>query len=193
MCSTRARSAATSCRRPCGVDGQLRHGVPRADLQRPVLPAVLRRRSRAAANWAWNYVPQNVSKARIRGVEGQLGANLDGWQAGLSDPAAAEGRRRRCRCQQRQSVAAPPGAHRAHRHRPPLRRVRCRHHLVRRRQELRRCRQRARLGGYSTLALRASWQFTVDWQVEAKLANNAFDKEYETVYYYNQPGRTSGI
>ena len=46
-----------------------------------------------------------------------------------------------------------------------------------------------RLGGYSTLALRASWHFTADWQVEAKLAN-AFDKEYETVYYYNQPGRT---
>lgn len=48
--------------------------------------------------------------------------------------------------------------------------------------KLRRCRPH-RLGGYSTLALRASWHFTPDWQVEAKLAN-AFDRDYETAYYY---------
>ncbi len=27
-----------------------------------------------------DFVPQNISKARIRGVEGQLGMNLDGWR-----------------------------------------------------------------------------------------------------------------
>jgi vitamin B12 transporter len=35
-----------------------------------------------------------------------------------------------------------------------------------------------------------SWYFTPDWQVEARLTN-VFDREYETVYYYNQPGRTA--
>lgn len=45
------------------------------------------------------------------------------------------------------------------------------------------------LGGYATLDLRGSWQFATHWQAQVKLAN-AFDRDYETVYYYNQPGRT---
>lgn len=45
------------------------------------------------------------------------------------------------------------------------------------------------LGGYGTLDLRGSWQFAMHWQAQVKLAN-AFDHDYETVYYYNQPGRT---
>jgi vitamin B12 transporter len=45
------------------------------------------------------------------------------------------------------------------------------------------------LGGYGTLALRASWRFAPNWQVEGRLAN-ALDHRYETVWYYNQPGRT---
>ncbi|HEX7339036.1 MAG TPA: TonB-dependent receptor [Rhodanobacteraceae bacterium] len=46
------------------------------------------------------------------------------------------------------------------------------------------------LGGYTKLALRGSWQFAPHWQLQAKIAN-AFDRDYETVYYYNQPGRTA--
>jgi vitamin B12 transporter len=46
-----------------------------------------------------------------------------------------------------------------------------------------------RLGGYATTDLRASYAFARDWQVEARLAN-AFDHRYETVYYFNQPGRS---
>jgi vitamin B12 transporter len=46
-----------------------------------------------------------------------------------------------------------------------------------------------RLGGYATTDLRASYIFAPGWQVEAKLAN-AFDKNYETAYYFNQLGRT---
>lgn len=45
-----------------------------------------------------------------------------------------------------------------------------------------------RLGGYALVDLRAGWQFTPAWS--ARLAvNNAFDKDYETAWYYNQPGR----
>lgn len=134
-----------------------------------------------------NYVPFNVSTARIRGLEGQLGANLDGWQVQgyltLQQPENRDGgvnngnllprrpeRTARVDVDRRFGVfgvgttwyaAGKSYDDVANLH---------------------------RLGGYSTLALRGSWHFAPDWQVEAKLAN-AFDHEYETVYYYNQPGR----
>ncbi len=46
-----------------------------------------------------------------------------------------------------------------------------------------------RLGGYTTTDLRASYAFAPSWSVEARLANT-FDRNYETAYYFNQPGRT---
>lgn len=135
-----------------------------------------------------NYVPFNVSKARIRGVEGQLGAHLAGWQVQayltLQRPQNIDG-----------------GANNGHLlPRRPQRTARI--DLDRRfgafgvgstwyaaGSSYDDVANRHRLGGYSTLALRASWHFTADWQFEAKLAN-AFDHNYETVYYFNQPGRS---
>lgn len=49
---------------------------------------------------------------------------------------------------------------------------------------------RHRLGGYATLDLRAGWRFRPHWALQARLAN-ALDHDYETVYYFNQPGRTA--
>jgi vitamin B12 transporter len=46
-----------------------------------------------------------------------------------------------------------------------------------------------RLGGYTTTGLRASYAFAPSWSVEARLAN-IFDRNYETAYCFNQPGRT---
>ncbi len=135
-----------------------------------------------------NYVPFNVSRARIRGVEGQFGANLAGWQVQayltLQRPQNIDG-----------------GANNGHLlPRRPQRTARI--DLDRRfgafgvgttwyaaGSSYDDVANRYRLGGYSTLALRASWHFTRDWQVEAKLAN-ALDHGYETVYYFNQPGRS---
>ncbi|TAM98006.1 MAG: TonB-dependent vitamin B12 receptor [Rhodanobacteraceae bacterium] len=45
-----------------------------------------------------------------------------------------------------------------------------------------------RLGGYALANLRAGWQFNRDWKLQLAL-NNVFDKDYETAYFYNQPGR----
>ena len=45
-----------------------------------------------------------------------------------------------------------------------------------------------RIGGYATFDLRAEYAFANDWRVQLRLAN-AFDRRYETVAYYNQPGR----
>ena len=45
-----------------------------------------------------------------------------------------------------------------------------------------------RLAGYGLLDLRASFAFTDALSIQARL-DNVFDEEYETVAYYNQPGR----
>ena len=138
-----------------------------------------------------NYVPFNVSKARIRGLEGQAGVNLDGWQVQgyltLQQPkdigsAAADANSgnllpRRPERMGRIDIDRRFGAFG----------VGTTWYAAGRSYDD--AANTHRLGGYSTLALRASWHFTQDWQVEAKLAN-AFDRDYETVYYYNQPGRT---
>jgi vitamin B12 transporter len=50
----------------------------------------------------------------------------------------------------------------------------------------------ARLGGYATLDLRASYAFNPDWTLEAHV-DNVFDRDYETVAWYNQPGREYGL
>ncbi len=47
-----------------------------------------------------------------------------------------------------------------------------------------------RLHGYGLLDLRAEYQLARDWQIAAKV-ENLFDKTYETVYFFNQPGRAA--
>jgi len=134
-----------------------------------------------------NFVPQNISQARIRGLEGQFGINLDGWQVQsyltLMQPKNREGAYdgnllpRRPEQTARVDVDRRFGAFgvgatffasgKAYDDQANLH----------------------RLGGYATTDLRASYEFMPSWRVEAKLAN-AFDRNYETAYYFNQPGRT---
>ena len=45
------------------------------------------------------------------------------------------------------------------------------------------------LPAYTTVDLHASWQFARDFSLQAKL-NNLTDKQYETAFGYNQPGRS---
>ena len=45
-----------------------------------------------------------------------------------------------------------------------------------------------RLAGYAVADLHAQWQFQRDWSLGARL-NNVFDRQYETAWGYNQPGR----
>ena len=45
-----------------------------------------------------------------------------------------------------------------------------------------------RVGGYGTADARVSWRFASDWTLQANLVN-AFDRTYETSAYYLQPGR----
>ncbi|HTH69119.1 MAG TPA: TonB-dependent vitamin B12 receptor [Rhodanobacter sp.] len=136
-----------------------------------------------------NYFPSNISKARIRGVEAQLGANLAGWQlqvylgwlqphnedGGVNDGRTLPrrpGRTARVDLDRRFGVfgvgATVNAAGRSYDD----------------------AANRHPLGGYASTDLRASWHFAPDWQVEARLAN-VFDRHYETVWYFNQPGRSA--
>jgi len=134
-----------------------------------------------------HYFPGNISKARIRGVEGQFGARLGDWQlqtyltwlqprnedGGSNDgnvlPRRAEQTARidLDRSYGEFAVGATFNAA-GHRYDDAA--------------------NAHRLGGYATTDLRASWQLDRAWQLEARLAN-AFDRDYETVWYFNQPGR----
>jgi len=46
-----------------------------------------------------------------------------------------------------------------------------------------------RLGGYTTVDLRAGYDFAKEWQLQARV-ENLLDKEYETAAFFNQPGRS---
>ncbi len=45
-----------------------------------------------------------------------------------------------------------------------------------------------RVGGRATLDLRGEWAFTPAWRLQARVAN-VLDQNYQTVSFYNQPGR----
>lgn len=49
-----------------------------------------------------------------------------------------------------------------------------------------------RLGGYSTTDLRLEYAVTPAWTLQAR-ATNVFDRDYETIAWYNQPGREYGL
>ncbi|NLA67181.1 MAG: TonB-dependent vitamin B12 receptor [Gammaproteobacteria bacterium] len=50
----------------------------------------------------------------------------------------------------------------------------------------------SRLAGYGTLDLRLEYAISDDWTLQAR-ASNVFDREYETIAWYNQPGREYGL
>ncbi|MGV8932573.1 MAG: TonB-dependent vitamin B12 receptor [Luteimonas sp.] len=49
-----------------------------------------------------------------------------------------------------------------------------------------------RLGGYGTLDLRVEYSVHPDWTLQAR-ASNVFGRDYETIAWYNQPGREYGL
>ncbi|WP_019568229.1 TonB-dependent receptor domain-containing protein [Thioalkalivibrio sp. ALMg13-2] len=49
-----------------------------------------------------------------------------------------------------------------------------------------------RLSGYGLMNLRAGYQIDPEWRIEASV-DNVFDKDYETVGGYNQPGRAAFV
>jgi vitamin B12 transporter len=133
------------------------------------------------------FFPINIDEARIRGIEGQFGADLNGWHArtyltlqqpynqstGEDNDLLARRPKRTGRIDLDKDLGAFTlggtiyGASGSYDDTANL-------HTV---------------GGYATVDFRGTWAFQRDWSIQARLAN-AFDRNYETVRFYNQLGRT---
>jgi vitamin B12 transporter len=135
------------------------------------------------------FMAENVDRARIRGLEGQLGTQWSGWRVQLAltwlDP---------------RDRAPGPGFNNLLPRRPQ---ETARLDLDRDFQSVSigttlyvagRCFEdpgnTERLGGYGTVDLRATRHLTNRWLVQG-LITNALNKDYQTVLYYNQPGRSA--
>jgi vitamin B12 transporter len=133
------------------------------------------------------YIPMNISRAVIRGIEGQFGFTVDDWRVQsyltLMQPKNAESPYngnllpRRAKDTGRVDVDRRFGQFN----------VGATFFASGKRYDD--TANQYRMGGYATTDLRVSYNFAPSWQVEAKLAN-VFDHNYETAYYYNQLGRT---
>jgi len=135
-----------------------------------------------------NFLPINVSKARIRGVEGQVATDLDGWH--LRGYATWQQPYNRDGGDQHDNLLA----------RRPTRFARVDldrdigqftlgGSLYAASHTFDDAANTRRLGGYGTADFRATWHVDADWSVQGRVAN-ALDKHYETAAYYNQLGRT---
>jgi vitamin B12 transporter len=132
------------------------------------------------------YVPANASHARLRGIDGQIDTHWRNWRGALyvSDLDARD----RSEGQSNHLLARRPAqsARLDVDHRSGRLDLGATVNAAGRRYDD--AANTHKLGGYATVDLRASWQLRDDWQLQAHLAN-LLDKHYETVEYYNQPGR----
>ena len=137
-----------------------------------------------------NFVPQNIAQARIRGAEFVVGATFAGWELNTQlshvdprDTSAINHDKqlpRRARNTARIDLDRGFGDFHAG--------------LTwvaegERYDDLANSR---RLPGYATVDLRLEYAFNPSWTLQAR-AGNVLDREYETVAFYNQPGRTYGL
>ncbi|QDE41382.1 TonB-dependent receptor [Luteibacter pinisoli] len=135
-----------------------------------------------------SFLPINVSEARIRGLEGQLGADVDGWHVRtyltLQQPLNRDSGdqhdnllARRPRRTGRVDLDKDLGA------------FTLGGSVYAAGYSYDDAANSTRLGGYTTADLRATWHIDSAWSVQGRVANIA-DKRYETAAYYNQLGRT---
>ncbi|WP_343064176.1 TonB-dependent vitamin B12 receptor [Marilutibacter penaei] len=130
--------------------------------------------------------PNNIDKARIRGVEAVVGANVWGWDMSgsvtLIEPENDAGNAgnvlpRRAKQSARIDLDRSFGAFSAG---ASVTGVGERYDNVA---------NTVRLGGYGLTDLRVGYALGEAWQLRLSV-DNVFDKPYETAALYNQPGRT---
>lgn len=136
------------------------------------------------------FLPNNIDRARIRGVEFTVDATLGGWEFGAqlshADPRSESGFNdgkllaRRARDTGRIDVDRAFGTFRVG---ATLNGAGPRYDDAA---------NTVRLGGYATADLRFEYAFNNAWTLQAR-ATNVFDRDYETVAWYNQPGREYGL
>ncbi len=134
------------------------------------------------------FVPENIEQVRITGLEGVIGGKLAGWDLRATATVMQD------------RDVTPGGADAGHEvPRQPRRSARFDADRGFGRFSLGASEyvnaaawdnlaNTHRMGGYVLTNLRAGWRFAHAWQLQLAL-NNVFNHDYETVYYYNQPGR----
>ncbi|KJV36590.1 TonB-dependent receptor domain-containing protein [Luteibacter yeojuensis] len=132
--------------------------------------------------------PINVNEARIRGLEGQVGADVDGWHvrayATLQQPL-----NRDSGPQEDNLLARRPRRTGRVDLDKDLGMFTLGGSVYAAGYSYDDAANTTRLGGYATADLRATWHIDAAWSVQGRVANLA-DKRYETAAYYNQLGRT---
>ncbi|MBB3226710.1 vitamin B12 transporter [Luteibacter sp. Sphag1AF] len=135
-----------------------------------------------------NYLPINVSKARVRGVEGQFGADMDGWHL-RTYLTWQQPRNRTTGVQDGNRLARRPDQIGRIDLDRDLGQFSVGGTLNGAGKSFDDAANTRHLGGYATTDLRATWRFQPAWSLQAKVAN-VFDRSYETASFYNQLGRT---
>ncbi len=133
------------------------------------------------------FLPNNIDRARLRGVDLQIDTEIVGWDIAFSaswlDPENRSGAYRgnalprRARETARISLDRTFGA------------LNVGATWVGEGARYDDLANARRLGGYATLDLRGEYAFDDSWTLQAGV-NNVFGRAYETAAYYNQPGRT---
>jgi vitamin B12 transporter len=132
------------------------------------------------------FVANNIEQGRIRGAELGAGATLAGWTLAAqatwldarNESEALAGRRLPRRASRSARMDADRG----------FGRWRLGATLVAKDAMFDDAGNTLRLPGYATLDLRAEASLAKGWRVQASV-RNAFDRDYESVAYYAQPGR----
>lgn len=137
------------------------------------------------------FLPNNLEQARIRGAELTFDGKLSGWDVGVQlshtdprnrTPGANSGNllARRARNSGRFDLDRGAGDWRFG---GTLNAAGARYDDAA---------NTVRLGGHATVDLRLAYDLSPDWTVQAGVSN-LFDRGYETVAWYNQPGREYGL
>ncbi len=133
---------------------------------------------------SWTYRPQNVSKARIKGLEASISTALAGWDiAGnltLLDPRDTSTNKILV---QRHKRTLRIDADRS------FGKTRIGATLQARSYNYNDAQNSQRVSGFGTVDLRASHQLTANWRIQAEISN-LFDKDYETIKGYNTEDRS---
>jgi vitamin B12 transporter len=132
-----------------------------------------------------SFIPQNINKARIDGVELELTTRAGDWRLasnlGYTDPRNVDTDKllpRRSRQSARLQADRLAGAHEYG------------IELLAQGPRYDNTANTIRLGGYGVLNARWQYRMSRDWRLQARL-ENILDKTYETVASYNTPGRSA--
>lgn len=130
-----------------------------------------------------SYIPQNISRAVIKGLEGEAGVSLNAWKiaGGMTfldprDEDTGKVLQYRSRRSAKLDIDRQFGQHEIG------------ISLVAQGPRFNDAANATRIGGYTLLNLRAQRVLSKDWQLRARI-ENLLDKEYQTVQSYNSPRR----